>query len=401
MRICYIGPPSINMKVWLTSFAKRGHEVILITEKPISPLKVKNVRMLPLGETRILTRTVKFHEDLHKMGGFRFIASDLFSILKIPRQVAYIKGIFKDINPDVVHACNIYPFGIYAASSGFPSVVSVWGTDIFIRPSRAPLYLLYLKYIFKNINIVHVQGNADKRRIFKLGCPETKIISYPRAIDTSKFSPCLKMFAHKNKLRMKLGLKNNEKVVITMRSLCPVYDTKTQLYALKYVIETIPNIKFIIGGDGPERENLQKLARQLQITNHVIFLGRVPHKDVPIYYAISDLFIQTPISDGLSPSMKEAMACGLPVISTAVGVNSEYIIDDYNGFLIPPRNPRILAEKIVKILQNDKMRERMGEKNVRIALEKFSLEKFTEKFEKIYESLCSHSDMIVNHKGKR
>jgi len=111
-----------------------------------------------------------------------------------------------------------------------------------------------------------------------------------------------------------------------------------------------PNLLFIVIGSGPDRQFIANRIRQLGINENVRLAGFVTEKLLPLYYNAADGFvIPSSSGEGLPMVLLEAMACGLPVIATTVGGTPEIIKDGVNGFLVPPRNPRALAETISRL----------------------------------------------------
>lgn len=106
--------------------------------------------------------------------------------------------------------------------------------------------------------------------------------------------------------------------------------------------------KLIIYGDGPEKENLKKLAAELYIGNQVIFAGKIPHESLPEYYAACDCFITCSVSENYSISMLEALASGLPVVHLRDDENSSQLIEGVNGFVFDNEES---FEKILSKLQ--------------------------------------------------
>jgi len=153
----------------------------------------------------------------------------------------------------------------------------------------------------------------------------------------------------------------------------------------------VPNAKFIIIGTGTEENTLKKLTRRLNLSNSVEFLGYISNIDLPKYLASSDIYVSTSLSDGgLATSTAEAMACGLPLVVTDFGDNSKWINNEINGYLVPLKNPKILAEKIVLLLKDPDNRTLFGQRNREIAVDKLDLHKGMNKVEAIYEELVNN-----------
>ena len=152
----------------------------------------------------------------------------------------------------------------------------------------------------------------------------------------------------------------------------------------KYLIEAmrLVNKKFnahlLVGGDGPQRQDLDHLVSNKDLENEVTFLGHIPWRRTNFYYTSADIYLQPSIIDkdgvteGLGVTILEAMACGTPCIGSKVGGIPDLIRDGINGFLVNPAQPEQLAEKINILLGDKELREKMGAEGRRFVEENYS-----------------------------
>lgn len=119
----------------------------------------------------------------------------------------------------------------------------------------------------------------------------------------------------------------------------------------------------------------------------MLFEGFVPHDKIVRYYQNCDIFCFPTLGEPFGKAVIEAMSCGKPVIASNRGGPKEIVEDGKTGFLVPPRKIEPLAEKILKLLRDKKLRRKMGKEARKRVLEKFSLEKVAESFRKLYFSL--------------
>jgi glycosyltransferase involved in cell wall biosynthesis len=134
--------------------------------------------------------------------------------------------------------------------------------------------------------------------------------------------------------------------------------------AISVVHKDIPDVTCYIIGEGKERNYLENLAGSLNILdNNIKFLGKIPHYDVARFLKLSDIYVSTSLSDGVSNSLLEAMSCGLPVIVSAIKANRGWVTESINGFLFPIRDYHALAAKIIYLLNNKMLREKFGATN--------------------------------------
>jgi glycosyltransferase involved in cell wall biosynthesis len=183
--------------------------------------------------------------------------------------------------------------------------------------------------------------------------------------------------------------------VISLRNLEPIYDVETLIRAIPLVLKEVPDVKFIIVGKGSEEEKLKNLAKELRISESVRFVGFIPNDELPKYLRTVDVYVSTSLSDaGISASTAEAMACGLPVIITKTGENEKWIEDGENGFLIPVKNSEILAEKIIFLLENKNVAQKIGIAARKTIEERNSYFREMSKMEKIYEEIIKTSNQL-------
>ena len=150
------------------------------------------------------------------------------------------------------------------------------------------------------------------------------------------------------------------------------------------VRQQLPDVEFLLAGDGPLRKDLEGEARSLGLGDSVLFLGDC--RDVPAVLASMDVAALTSDSESLSNAILEAMAAGLPVVAYSVGGNTE-IVNDERGILVPSGDEPAFSAAIVHLLSDSTIRKQMGEKGRRFAEENFSLERVLAKYQELYESL--------------
>jgi glycosyltransferase involved in cell wall biosynthesis len=152
----------------------------------------------------------------------------------------------------------------------------------------------------------------------------------------------------------------------------------------------MPEVEFLLAGDGPLRPELEKQARELGLGNHVSFLG--DRKDVPDILASMHVAVLTSDSESLSNVLLEAMAAGLPVVAYRVGGNAE-LVNEERGVLIPARDEEGFAAAVLRLLALPAMRLQLGQNGRQFARENFSLEHILARYEACYETLLEKKGM--------
>jgi glycosyltransferase involved in cell wall biosynthesis len=148
------------------------------------------------------------------------------------------------------------------------------------------------------------------------------------------------------------------------------------------VVKEAPGFQLQIAGDGPLREELTALSKKLSLDSHVQFLGMV--RDVPALLQRASLYVLSSISEGVSLTILEAMARGLPIVATRVGGTPEAVRDGANGLLVPPGDPRSLAVSLLRLWRDDTLARRLGEAGRLRVLEHFDVRRMVARYEQVY-----------------
>lgn len=188
---------------------------------------------------------------------------------------------------------------------------------------------------------------------------QDNITIIPCGYDPYEFYPIDKRLA-----RMTVGLPQDEKIVLQLGRIVPRkgIDNVIESVARVHNEYKTPTRLLIVGGDAdtpnfsdPEMKRLKRLAENHNIASKVTFIGSRGREQLKYYYNAADVFVSTPWYEPFGITPLEAMACGKPVIGSKVGGIQFSVINGKTGFLVPPREPEILAEKLLEILTNDKL----------------------------------------------
>lgn len=183
----------------------------------------------------------------------------------------------------------------------------------------------------------------------------------------------------KNEIRSSLGLKDSDIVCISMGDLIP---RKNYGVAIKAIAQCKnPNIHYLICGRGSELDNLQKLVKEQEIENQIHFLGY--RTDIKELLQAADIFLFTTLQEGMPRSMMEAMASGLPCITSRIRGNVDLLEDGKGGFLVPVYDVNVIAEKLKVLASDAELRKKMSEQNL-VRILDFDTAKVKEIIGKIY-----------------
>ena len=152
-----------------------------------------------------------------------------------------------------------------------------------------------------------------------------------------------------------IGLKN---VIGTVGTLTQIKNQKLLIEAMPRVIESFPETILLIAGEGELRCELQKQIKKLNLEKHVYLLG---HINIENFYHQIDLYAQASIREGFCMPLLEAMACGVPVITTPCAGPEEFITNGKDGIILDEISPTVMSDKIIRLLENKELREKLGQ----------------------------------------
>jgi len=302
----------------------------------------------------------------------------------------------KSYNIDLIHAhylVDAFFFLPLIKKFSVPKLVSCYGYDVSSFPKvYFGLGKLLIRKVFKEYDYFLAMSPDMKNDLLRLGCDENKIIVHYYGTDTKRFINKNRDYPIKNSVN-----------ILTVGAL---EDRKGHFYvvlALDYLFKKFDysNFKYYVVGDGPNHSSLKKLVVELGLQDHVLFLGHVPYNSDTLIeiYNNSDIFIHPSIVDdkndkeGIPGTIVEAMANGLPVIST-YHAGIPYIIDnEKEGLLLKERDIEGLAEALKRLIENRDLRERLGKEAQKRAIEELDLTKGTERLERIYNQIINSNTL--------
>jgi glycosyltransferase involved in cell wall biosynthesis len=270
---------------------------------------------------------------------------------------------------------------------------------LFIKRIRTPLLsgMTFLRivetisgkmetYVFKHADWIMTQGPMDVQRIKKV----TNNVSFvPLWVDAQKFRPLTRN--EKDELKTTLiKVDSKTKVFLFVGRLHLEKDLDTLLHAFRKLLDTRSDVMLAIIGTGPEEERCKKLVTRLAIMNRVKFLDYIPHDELPKYYNAADVYVLSSIWEEWSNTVMEAMACGLPVIATDVGGNSYLVRNKITGFLVPPKKPSVISDKMNYVLDHPEESARISIQ-ARLEVEKYSKESTGEIYKTVITQVIGRS----------
>lgn len=259
-----------------------------------------------------------------------------------------------------------------------PYIVSLRGSDVPGYSERFAFLYFFIKplvsLIWKKSSAVISNSQGLKELALRTNSKQ-EIGVIPNGIDINQF---IKPESYKV-IRF-----NDEKFkILCVTRITPRKGVRYLMEAFKKLSQESDNISLQIIGDGDEKNDLEKLAKELGIENRVEFTGLVPHEKLPPYFEQADVFVLPSLNEGMSNSMLEALASGLPLIATDTGGTRELIEEGKNGFVVKMKDAGDLADKIKLLMNDPDLRKQMGEASRKKA-EMMSWEKVAKEYMKVY-----------------
>jgi glycosyltransferase involved in cell wall biosynthesis len=289
-------------------------------------------------------------------------------------------------NIRLVHAYGFYPniFSVPAARiAGCITIASVRDTGVFT--SQIKLKTLSHRTACRLADRVIANSSAVRNWLVSLGMDQNHIDVIPNGIAVNERLTRARDFS----IRHELGIDPKVPLIAVISRLNPGKGIEYLLKAAVIVREQFPEVRFlIVGGSYFEpayKPSLELLARELNVANTVLFTGE--RNDIQQLLQEVNISVLPSLSEGLSNSLLESMAAGLPVIATNVGGNPEIVQDGKTGFLVPARDEKALSDAIVRVLKAPELGERFGQAGYERVSKHFSLAATVRKTEELYTML--------------
>jgi len=223
------------------------------------------------------------------------------------------------------------------------------------QPRAQRLFCIWLERLsarFSNKLIVVSYYDRQKGLDNRIG-KENKYSLIRYGVDYTEFN------IKEQNIREELGINTNDLVVGMIACFKPQKSPQKFIRLAFLIGQSIPNVKFILVGDGALRNRIERLINKLNLRNKIILTGW--RNDIPRILSAIDAFVLTSLWEGLPIAVLEAAASSVPAVVTHTGGIAEAVIDGKTGFLIPPQNPNLMSERLAFLLKDKNLRRQMGE----------------------------------------
>jgi len=373
---------SLYDHMFIKFLVEKGHDVHLITFCP-SNKSDEAQQGIPTFEGFEV-----HHFDIQRILGADDI-NGLWGFFKLTLnhmvRISALFNLVRRIKPDVLNGHFITTYGLWSALSYYhPFLLTVWGSDILVLPKQLRTGKPIARFVLKMADAVIVNSMVQKQAAVDLGCNPRKIVSFPWAVDLERFNPKVSG----ERIRKSLGWEQNQ-IIFCTRWHKPIYGVKYLLYTIPKIVQEHPEARFMIGGCGPLTDKFKGFVAKEGLGGYVKFVGKISHEDMPEYMAACDIYVSPSLSDGTSASLLEAMACSKPVVVSDIPGNLEWVNNNINGFTVPTRDVKALANAILELLRDEVLRKKFGARNLEIVKEKADVRRSLQLYEDILIALVS------------
>jgi glycosyltransferase involved in cell wall biosynthesis len=301
--------------------------------------------------------------------------------------------VIKRLAPDVIHAHD--PHGVAMASLALslraaapgrlPALVASRRVDFHLKGNS------FSRWKYRQVDCFIAASEAIRQMLVADRVSADRTVTVHEGIDVEHVLAAPPVNVHQA-----FWLPHHAPVVGNVAALVPHKGQRYLVDAAHLVVREIPDARFILLGEGELREHLEKQVREHHLEKHVLLPGF--RTDVLGCIKGFDLFVMSSVTEGLGTSLLDAMACRRPIVATRTGGIPEIVEDGVNGLLAAPRDAASLAAAIVRALNDETLRQRMGEAGFARVRERFTVEKMVEQTSAVYARVAGkhHVEDIAN-----
>lgn len=265
-----------------------------------------------------------------------------------------------------------------------PIVLTIRGSDLNLF--RGKLFAPLFRYIFRRVAAITTVSEILRERVLALGIAPEKVHLIPNGVDCSTFRPL-----PWDEARGELQLSSERIIVLWIGRFVSIKGVEFLIQAIPGVVSSEPKVLFVLVGSG-ELENAMKThVQQMGLSDAVMFAGKIVQDKVPLWLNAADILVLPSLNEGRPNVILEAMACEIPVVATSVGGIPEIVHDHKNGFLVAPKDPLVLAERLSILIKNPSLRTQMGKIGRTMIFEMgLSWEQCARQTNGIYQRITAH-----------
>jgi L-malate glycosyltransferase len=291
----------------------------------------------------------------------------------------------KQLAPDVVHAHDPHGLAMAALALSFgaapvkgrrpPALVAARRVDFHLKGNA------FSRWKHRQVDCFIAASDAIRQILVADGIAPARTVTVHEGIDVDAVAAAERVDVHET-----FWLPHHAPVVGNVAALVPHKGQRYLIEAAHLVVQRLPDVRFVILGEGELREPLERLVREHHLEKHVLLPGF--RTDVIGCMKGFDLFVMSSVTEGLGTSLLDAMACARPIVATRAGGIPEIVEDDVTGLLVPPRDAVALAQAIVRALEDEPLRARIGAAGFVRVSERFSAQRMVAATARVYERVA-------------
>jgi glycosyltransferase involved in cell wall biosynthesis len=346
--------------------AELGHEIKVIA--PYDPavegslgqrVPVYRFRYAPRDHWHIMGHAKSLAGDTRiRPGAFLLLPAFLLAQMRSTLRIA------RRYRPEIIHAHWVLPNGLVGAYVArvlhLPLAISLHGSDVFVA-RKNPVWGRAARWAFRQANVITACSEDLRQGALRLGAAPDRVHLLAWGADPDKFHPSTPPLD-----RAEFGLERDDLILVGLGRIVPKKGFDVLVRALPALVQTHPRVQVLIGGDGPQREQLQNLAKDLGVSDHLHLPGRIDWDKAPHFLAIGNIFVLPSVPDaagnldGLPTVLLEALALGKPTVATMIGGIPLVIEDGDNGILCPAGDADALGQAIATLIQDGHLRAQLS-----------------------------------------
>lgn len=320
--------------------------------------------------------------------GVRVVRDRAEILLPTPRIARKLSQIIQEEKITVAAFGAAAPLGLLSASMKRAGVIrtvalthghEVWWAGLF------PFNLL-IRRIASTVDVLTYLGDFTRSRIRRaLTEPsQAAMVRVAPGIDVEHFTP-----QNSEQIRSQLGL-GGKKIIVSVGRLVHRKGQDQLVLAMPTILQEVPEAHLLIVGEGPYRAHLDSLIKRYELHNHVTFIGRVAHKELPQYMCVGDIFAMPSRSrffglevEGLGIVYLEASACGLAVIAGSSGGAPDAVLQGVTGLVVNGTQNKEIVDSVVTLLKNPQRAQAMGSAGRQWIIDQWRWQRWSDEFNKL------------------
>jgi glycosyltransferase involved in cell wall biosynthesis len=298
----------------------------------------------------------------------------------LPRLLASLRGVLRQVQPDLVQAGPLQTAAFLTALSGFRPLVSVsWGYDLIFDAHKNALYRFLTRYTLRRSAVMVGDSAVVRRLAVSYGMPDECIVTFPWGVDLEHFRPLgepetapegTQEGRPESAPSGGSTLPDSPPAPFTLlstRGWEPIYGVELIARAFVEAARQRPELRLVMLGSGSLAPRLREIFQRGGVSERVLFPGQVSQGDLPRYYRSAGLYLSASRSDGTSISLLEALACGCPALVSDIPGNREWITPGVEGWWFPDGDEGALAQGILQAVEERPRLAWMGRAARRLA----------------------------------